>query len=135
MTDREKLIELIDEAIVEQTVCSSDGHPVTSYMRRVVDKYDVDILADHLIANGVTFATDNNVGGKWIPVSERLPKDEVEVLIATDCGGPTVGIYDSKRKDLSVVGLPRLPRSSKGRGRHDGAFQGGPHRHRAEQGR
>jgi hypothetical protein len=30
-------------------------------------------IADHLIANGVTFATDNNVGHKWIPVTERLP--------------------------------------------------------------
>lgn len=29
------------------------------------------ITADHLIANGVTIATDNN---KWIPVTERLPK-------------------------------------------------------------
>ena len=30
-------------------------------------------LADHLIANGVTFAEDINVPAKWIPVSERLP--------------------------------------------------------------
>jgi hypothetical protein len=28
-------------------------------------------LAYHLLANGVTFATDNNVGGKWIPVTEQ----------------------------------------------------------------
>ena len=31
-------------------------------------------LVDRLIAAGVTFATDNNVGGKWIPVTERLPE-------------------------------------------------------------
>lgn len=36
--------------------------------------------ADHLLANGVTFATDNHVGGKWIPVTERLPETE-KVLI------------------------------------------------------
>jgi hypothetical protein len=47
-------------------------------------------IADHLIANGVRleekqatsnasekFASDNHVGGKWIPVTERLPDDSV----------------------------------------------------------
>ena len=34
--------------------------------------------ADHLIANGVTFATDTNAGGKWIPVTERLPEPPKE---------------------------------------------------------
>lgn len=37
-------------------------------------------LADHLIANGVTFATDNNVGGKWIPVTERLPEERDSIF-------------------------------------------------------
>lgn len=32
-------------------------------------------LADHLIVNGVTFAEDNNVPSKWIPVTERLPDE------------------------------------------------------------
>lgn len=32
-------------------------------------------LVDHLIANGVTFAKDNDVPSKWIPVSERLPEN------------------------------------------------------------
>ena len=31
------------------------------------------IIADFFLVNGVTFATDNNVG-RWIPVTERLPK-------------------------------------------------------------
>lgn len=38
-------------------------------------------LADHLIANGVTFATDPNVGGKWIPVTKNLPQPYVDVLV------------------------------------------------------
>ena len=38
-------------------------------------------LADHLIAQGVTFATDNNVGGKWISVEERLPVYGEKVLV------------------------------------------------------
>ena len=33
-------------------------------------------VADYLIAKGVTFETDNHVGGKWIPVTERLPTKE-----------------------------------------------------------
>ena len=32
-----------------------------------------ELIADALIANGVTFAEDNNVSTKWIPVSERSP--------------------------------------------------------------
>lgn len=36
--------------------------------------------ADFLIANGVTFAEDNNVPSKWIPVTERLPEPGVYVL-------------------------------------------------------
>ena len=55
MTDREKLIELIQTAV---NGCAS---------------YWAGLIADLLIAHGVTFATDNHVGGKWIPVTERLP--------------------------------------------------------------
>lgn len=64
-----------------------------------IDMFNSDYFgfgADYLIANGVTIATDNNVGckvsqtdkdinvpTKWIPVTERLPQeDEPE---ATTC--------------------------------------------------
>lgn len=49
MSDREMLMELIHEN-VEITLAEEES------------------LADHLISNGVTVQ-------KWIPVSERLPKD------------------------------------------------------------
>lgn len=63
MTDREKLIELI-------------GREIVSY------------LADLLLSSGVTFATDTNVGDKWISVEERLPKSDNEtVLIARNYRG------------------------------------------------
>lgn len=43
----------------------------------ICEKYapcEMDVVADHLIANGVTLAKDTNVPS-WIPVSERLPKE------------------------------------------------------------
>ena len=69
MSDREKLIELMRQVVVEQVICSSNGHPVSRLLVRAVDEGDVDIVADHLISNGATVQ-------KWIPVSERLPTEE-----------------------------------------------------------
>ena len=64
---REKLIELIGE---HQCIRNPfDGE---------CDNNCNACLADHLIANGVT-VTDNN--GKWIPVTERLPKPFTPVLV------------------------------------------------------
>ncbi len=62
---REKLIELV-----------SDLYGVDPMYFGV----DAPAIADHLIANGVTFATDNNVGSKWIPVTERLPEGSGKYL-------------------------------------------------------
>ena len=70
---RDKLIELI----AERNVCPSDEP-------RACEKcqYSRDLpcwagqIADRLIAHGVTLASDNNVGYKWIPVDERLPEDD-----------------------------------------------------------
>lgn len=66
MTDREKLIDLLNKSFEGQ------------YGKRGL------LTAQHtaadLLANGVTFATDTNVGDKRIPVSERLPEANVGVL-------------------------------------------------------
>lgn len=62
MTDREKLIELMNEV---HYLCGLQTQ-----------------IADHLIANGVTFQ-------KWIPVSERLPEDDLP--------------KDSKSKQIKVL--------------------------------
>lgn len=58
MTDREKLIVLMDEYDYPSSVGG---------------------MADHLIANGVTFAKDTNVHS-WIPVTERLPKERDSIF-------------------------------------------------------
>ena len=39
----------------------------------VVDDLAQSYKAECFIANGVTFATDTNVGSKWISVKDRLP--------------------------------------------------------------
>jgi hypothetical protein len=58
---REKLIELLKDGGVR-------------------DFPFVAALADHLIANGVTLAEDNNVPSKWIPVTERLPEEHKSIF-------------------------------------------------------
>ena len=68
MTDREKLIELLLE--IDSVCDASDCCECCEegcYTHRA---------ADHLIANGVTFATDTNVGGKWISVEDEMPHAE-----------------------------------------------------------
>ena len=56
MTDTERLLEILNKPI---------------FPHENVDPLEA--VADYLLDNGVTFATDNNVGSKWIPVTERLP--------------------------------------------------------------
>ncbi len=67
---REKLIELLETVVSPKDVLCY-GEVLVSTGR----------VADHLIANGVTFATDNNVGHKWIPVTERLPESKTKILV------------------------------------------------------
>ena len=71
---REKLIELL-ETVVSPKELLCDGEVLVSTSR----------VADHLIAHGVTFATDNNVGSKWIPVTERLPEVVDSYIVVVKC--------------------------------------------------
>lgn len=89
---REKLIELLSQV---------------QYLGGLEEK-----IADHLVANGVTIATDNNVGDKklrfllrengdiipltncpqWIPVTERLP-EHGEIVLAFGKRHATSGMF------------------------------------------
>lgn len=67
MTDREKLIELIGQ------VQYLGGLELA--------------LADHLLANGVRLESKqatSDESKRWIPVSERLPEPETEVLVLAE---------------------------------------------------
>ena len=64
MTAREKLIALIQSAVGG---CA---------------RHWAELIADNLISNGVTFAKDTDVGGKWISVEDDTPKDRRDVLVS-----------------------------------------------------
>lgn len=68
---REKLVELMWEAGVFCVECPCGGDQID----------EVERLADHLIENGVTFATDKNDGGKWISTTDYLPPPFMPVLV------------------------------------------------------
>lgn len=77
MTDRERMIDLIGKFA---------SGPMSA----------TEALANYLIANGVTFATETNVGSKWISVEDRLPEVDVTVLtIVTGKPHPNVTLINA----------------------------------------
>lgn len=71
MTDREKLIDLLgkcDRCNAEHCNQCEFEDDIVGCIRR-----QKEIIADKLLTNGVSFATDTNVGSKWISVEDRLP--------------------------------------------------------------
>ncbi len=66
MTDREKLIELLDDV---------------THVYHFDAWENTDKIADHLLTNGVTFAKDTNVPSKWISVENDTPKNRRDVLV------------------------------------------------------
>lgn len=67
MAEREKLIGLLNGVQSYGRLRTETDHSIT--LALVENK----TIADHLIANGVTIQ-------QWIPVTERLPEPEVDVL-------------------------------------------------------
>lgn len=72
MNERERLIELICDGTLKTEICTTETHLDCDACRG--DCGYCTILADHLLANGVTVGKDTNVPAKWIPASEP-PKE------------------------------------------------------------
>lgn len=75
MSDREKLIEILRYGMDKYFLL----------------KFEAEIFADLLIANGVTFAKDINVPSKWISVKDALP-EESNTYIAAAIDGHTTRV-------------------------------------------
>ena len=80
--NREKLIEVISGSGILCEIC---GESTMSYC--------AEALADHLLANGATFATDTNDGGKWISVEDEKPKRRGHYFIAYKFAGSDMRFY------------------------------------------
>lgn len=76
---RDKLTELLKNATTQTEVLDNHGNTKGTRPLPLVTKYCAGILADYLIANGVTMQ-------QWIPVSERPPEHGVNVLCRTMFG-------------------------------------------------
>ena len=74
MTDREKLIEMLAEPCRKHIHCCED------YCKRKREHCQSD-FADHLLANGVTFAKDTDVPGKWISVEDVVPNEDCGAVL------------------------------------------------------
>lgn len=90
--------------------------PQVNHAQAAVDGLDYvfGCAADHLIANGVTFATDNHVGGKWIPANGWSQRKNCascahasDTHFAEACGKCVVGEYEGRRVTDPSMWKPR----------------------------
>ena len=68
---REKLIEIV-------------GGVLNNLPWGEISLHTAEDIADRLIEHGFTFATDNNVGDKWISVKDRLPDTFGEYIVTVE---------------------------------------------------
>ena len=61
---------------------------------------------------GKKFATDNNVGSKWIPVGERLPKEDGVYLVRTTTGAVTTARFYAFKSFPATKHLPAVHRNA-----------------------
>lgn len=93
---RDKLIELLQG--MHNAVCDA----AVGWLDSASYADQLNVEADYLIAHGVTFAEDNNVTCKWIPVSEGLPEHGDIVLCNTVFG---IDVFQWDDRSRLWVGL------------------------------
>ena len=72
---------------------------------------NTDKIADFLIANGVTVSTGTNVGSKWIPAVEQLPKEDGSYLVRTTTGTVTTARFYAFKSFPATKYLPATHRN------------------------
>lgn len=105
---RDKLIGLIKEARdIGDRHCEEMGSCAKCHeLGYDIGKCGEIIIADHLIANGVTMQ-------QWIPVSERLPEIYTHVLVHIPWEKPFTAVHEGWRcphGDWYADGFTRTPR-------------------------
>lgn len=112
MTDREKLIELIEKArCCAAEMCHDQGCVGCSHWNDRPHCRN-SFIADHLLANGVTLATDKNDGGKWIK-ADQPPEDWkgeggylTNYYVYTPEYGVDIGSYMKTADKWLCMGIP-----------------------------
>lgn len=88
-TVREKLNKLIKEA---EEKCDSIRCNKCDFIGEL--RCESINIADYLIQNGVTIATDTNDGDKWVSVDDRLPEDRFPKLACSSSGRIIIAEYN-----------------------------------------
>lgn len=91
----DKMVEM-EELARDRVLDTPSNSP--AYIRYVAQLKERTALK-HEIADAPS-VTDTNVGGKWIPCSERLPEPYKAVLVSTSTGEIDVDYYGSYCKDF-----------------------------------
>ena len=96
MTERERLIELLQNAQIIETLCTSDGKPIGTFAVRAVEDGAEGQLADYLLANGV-IVPPCKVGDNCYPLPRyRTPLVERKISRITYSKRNTIiGYYEN----------------------------------------
>ena len=109
MIDEKKLIEDFKNTFSDSVLNQTFGFGKYTFLEAI----------EEMINRQPQIVTDTNVGSKWIPCSERLPKDNQEVLIFADGNIEIDTYYDGEFEACcfygnEVIAWQPLPEPYKG---------------------
>lgn len=97
---RDRLIELLRKARTKDVYTTSDGKPVTTIDRSIVDFEEVSILADYLITNGVIVLPCN--------VGDTVYRNVNDKRVKNPCEFKVVGVWYSRDKNCNCAHIARF---------------------------
>lgn len=96
--NQEELKQRLIDSIIE---CDMENYVLEVFTERPSVIRTAEIIADHLIANGVTIRER----GEWIPVTERLPEETQDFLVVLDNGNIDIRLFNSKAEPWITYSL------------------------------